>query len=80
MTHWLIKMFHPYLFGWPVAVVLFSPEFGLHLQPDILKVHIPVHRLHVALRYIVTRTLPVTTVGEVRQLLPAERWKGNMEK
>lgn len=63
-----------YLFGRSMAVVLFSPELRLHLQPDVFKVNISVHRLHVTLGHIVRCWLPVAAVWEIRQLLPARKW------
>lgn len=59
-----------YLFGRPVPVVFLPPQLGLHLQPDVLKVNVSVHRLHVALGHIVAGRLPVAAVWEVRQLFP----------
>lgn len=64
-----------YLFGRSVAVVLFSPELGLHLQPDVLKVNSSVHRLHVTLGHIIACRLPVAAVWEIRQLLPGGKGK-----
>lgn len=54
-----------YLFGGSVAVVLLPPEFGLHLQPDVLEVDVSVHRLHVTLGHVVGCRLPVAAVREV---------------
>lgn len=68
---WIRLVFLPYLFGRSVAIVLLAPKFGLHLQPDVLKVNAPVHRLHITLGHVVGCRLPVAAVREIRQLLPA---------
>lgn len=73
LSHQLVvtaSVFLLHLLGRSVAAVLLSPEFGLHLQPDILKVNISVHRLHVTLGDVIRCWLPVAAVWEIRQLLP----------
>lgn len=56
-----------------MPVVLLPPEFGIHLQPDILKIDFSVHGLHISLSNVVRRRLPVTAVREVGQLLAGRK-------
>ena len=52
---------HLYLFGRVVSVKLLSPQLGIHLKFDILKVYLAVNIFHVSLGHIVRGMLPVLT-------------------
>lgn len=57
----------PYLLGRVVSVVLLPPQLGVHLQLDVLEVHLAVHVLHVLLGDVVRSMLPV--LGKERGVL-----------
>lgn len=67
---------HTHLLGGLVAIILLSPELGLHLQAHVLEVHVSAHRLDVALRHVVGGPFPLLRVQEVRELLPVGRRGG----
>jgi hypothetical protein len=54
-----------YLFGRIVAVVLFAPQLGVHLQLDIFEVNLSVDIFHVTLGHVVLGALEVVAVGEL---------------
>ena len=53
-----------------MSVVFLPPQFGVHLQPHVLKIHVPVDVLKVDLSHVVVGTLPVQLVGIGRAFLP----------
>ena len=68
-------MIFVYLFGWIMAIILFPPDFSIHLKFDILEVCISVHILNVTLGHIVggTHVQAVARVALSGVLLFAER-------
>ena len=64
-----------HLLGRVVSVVLLAPELRVHLELDVIKVHLPGRvLLHVGLGHeVVGVSRPVVTVGEITQLLPGNK-------
>ena len=68
----------PHLLRGVVPVELLAPQLRVHLQLDVLHVDVARHVLHVRLRHVVLRVLPVVRVREARQLLAAAEGEGRV--
>ena len=64
---------YSYLLRGVVSVVLLPPDFGVHLQTDILEVNISIHLLNVPLGHIVLCMTPVTAAGKCGYFLPEKQ-------
>lgn len=63
------------LFWWPVSIIFFSPQFGIHLQLHIVKINLSVHIFHVFLsNTIVAKSTPsmIATHSRPEDLLPLQ--------
>lgn len=56
-----------------MSVVLLPPDFGVHLQTDILEVNISIHLLNVPLGHVVLCVTPVTAAGKCGYFLPEKQ-------
>lgn len=52
-----------------MSVVLLPPHFGIHLQTDILEVHVSIHLLDVSLSDVILCVGPVAAAGKCGYLL-----------
>ena len=63
--NWIEILNKFYLFWWKMSIVFFSPQFGIHLQYDIIKIGFPRHLLNIVFSNMVSSMLPVSGLGKI---------------